>query len=89
MGSPSRRTGLSPVTAYTLLLSASTVEPVLLVDSLARTTARTAATTALAVDLSAPDAHKLAVIGAGQVAIATEVLTFEGTLIRRGSIAAV
>ena len=62
--------GLSPVTAYTLLLSATTGEPVLLVDSLALTTARTAATTALAVDLlAAPGASKLAVIGAGSVAI--------------------
>ncbi len=67
-----RRTdaGLSPVTAYTLLLSASTGEPVLLVDSLALTTARTAATTALAVDLlAAPEASTLAVIGAGNVAV--------------------
>ena len=62
--------GLSPVTAYTLLLSATTGEPVLLVDSLALTTARTAATTALAVDLlAAPETSKLAVIGAGNVAI--------------------
>ena len=62
--------GLSPVTAYTLLLSASTGEPVLLVDSLALTTARTAATTALAVDLlAAPGASKLAVVGAGNVAM--------------------
>ncbi len=62
--------GLSPVTAYTLLLSASTGEPMLLVDSLALTTARTAATTALAVELLAVrGAGKLAVIGAGNVAI--------------------
>ncbi|WP_010203952.1 ornithine cyclodeaminase family protein [Salinibacterium sp. PAMC 21357] len=62
--------GDSPVTAYTLLLSASTGEPVLLVDSLALTTARTAATTALAVDhLAAPDARRLALIGSGSVAL--------------------
>ncbi len=67
--------GLSPVTAYPLLLSASTGEPVLLVDSLALTTARTAATTALAVDLlAAPDATRLAVIGAG--AVATEHIRY-------------
>ena len=62
--------GLSPVTAYTLLLSASTGEPVLLVDSLALTTVRTAATTALAVDLLADGGvGKLAVIGSGNVAM--------------------
>jgi L-arginine dehydrogenase len=58
------------VTAYTLLLSASTGEPRLLCDSLALTAVRTAATTALAVDLLAPDdARSLAVIGAGSVAL--------------------
>ncbi|MGV8897425.1 MAG: ornithine cyclodeaminase family protein [Rhodoglobus sp.] len=63
-------TGLAPVTAYTLLLSASTGEPVLLVDSLELTAIRTAATTALAIDLlAAPTTHKLAVIGAGKVGL--------------------
>jgi L-arginine dehydrogenase len=63
-------TGTGPVTAYTLLLSASTGEPRLLCDSLALTAIRTAATTALAVDLLAPDdASSLAVIGAGPVAL--------------------
>lgn len=61
--------GLYPVTAYTLLLSAETGEPILLCDSLLLTTARTAATTALALEyLTRPDAAKLAVIGAGKVA---------------------
>jgi L-arginine dehydrogenase len=61
--------GLPPVTAFTLLLSAQSGEPVLLVDSLALTTARTAATTALALDyLAPPEAKHLAVIGAGKVA---------------------
>lgn len=56
------------VTAWTLLLSTRTGNPVLLVDSAALTTERTAATTALAVDLLArPDARTLAVIGLGQV----------------------
>jgi L-arginine dehydrogenase len=58
------------VTAYTLLLSASTGEPRLLCDSLALTAVRTAATSALAVDLLAPDdARSLAVIGADPVAL--------------------
>lgn len=61
--------GKSPVTAYTLLLSASTGQPKLLCDSLALTTARTAATTALALDYLTPaHALRLAVIGAGKVA---------------------
>ncbi|CAB4592940.1 MAG: ornithine cyclodeaminase family protein [Actinomycetes bacterium] len=61
--------GLSPVTAYTLLLSASTGEPLLLCDSYALTTIRTAATTALAVQhLSRSDAKSLAVVGSGKVA---------------------
>lgn len=56
------------VTAWTLLLSTRTGEPLLLVDAKALTTERTAATTALAVDLLArPDAQRLAVIGLGPV----------------------
>jgi L-arginine dehydrogenase len=63
-------TGAEPVTAYTLLLSASTGEPRVMCDSLALTAIRTAATTALAVDLLASDdASSLAVIGAGPVAL--------------------
>lgn len=56
------------VTAWTLLLSTHTGEPLLLVDSKQLTTERTAATTALAVDLLArPQARRLAVIGLGPV----------------------
>ena len=56
------------ITAWTLLLSIKTGEPLLLVDSAALTTERTAATTAVAVDLLAPpDARTLAVIGLGKV----------------------
>jgi L-arginine dehydrogenase len=61
--------GKSPVTAYTLLLSVETGEPVLLCDSLALTTARTAATTSLALDYLIPSGAKsLAVIGSGKIA---------------------
>lgn len=60
--------GSATVTAWTLLLSLDTGEPLLLIDSKALTAERTAATTALAVDLLArPDATRLAVIGLGQV----------------------
>lgn len=62
--------GLDPVTAYTLILQASTGEPILLCDSMALTSARTGATTALGVDyLAAPDATSVAVVGAGKVAV--------------------
>jgi L-arginine dehydrogenase len=62
--------GKAPVTAYTLVLSARTGEPMLLCDSLALTAARTAATTALAVELlSRPLATSLSVIGAGTIAL--------------------
>jgi len=65
------KAGKSPVTAYTLLLSVETGEPVLLCDSLALTTARTAATTSLALDYLIPESAKtLCVIGAGKVALA-------------------
>ena len=60
--------GSATVTAWTLLLSLDTGEPLLLIDAKALTAERTAATTALAVDLLArPDATRLAVIGLGQV----------------------
>lgn len=63
------KAGKPPVTAYTLLLSVSTGEPVLLCDSLALTTARTAATTALALDYLTPHgATRLAIIGSGPIA---------------------
>lgn len=59
------------VTAWTLLLSLSTGEPLMLCDALGLTTARTAATTALAVDLLAsPGATNLAVLGSGVQALA-------------------
>lgn len=59
------------VTAWTLLCSTETGEPVLLCDSLALTTERTAATTALAVQLLKPaKAQRLAVFGLGAVGLA-------------------
>jgi L-arginine dehydrogenase len=65
------RRGQYPVTAYTLILSASTGEPVLLCDSLLLTTIRTAATTSLALDYLIPDdARTLCVVGAGKVGLA-------------------
>jgi L-arginine dehydrogenase len=63
--------GGAHVTAWTLLMSATTGEPVLLCDSSQLTTERTAGTTALAVDLLAPDdAETLAIIGTGKTALA-------------------
>jgi L-arginine dehydrogenase len=60
--------GKAVVTAWTLLLSTRTGQPLLLADSARLTTERTAATTALAVSLLArPGAHRLAVIGLGPV----------------------
>jgi L-arginine dehydrogenase len=60
-----------PVTAWTLLLSTETGEPVLLCDSAAPTAERTAGTTALAVDYLAPAvAPVLAVVGSGPLAAA-------------------
>lgn len=57
------------VTAWTLLMSMHTGQPLLLCDAGSLTTARTAATTAVAVDtLAAPQAKHLAVIGSGAVA---------------------
>lgn len=61
--------GKAVVTAWTLLVSTRTGEPLLLADTAALTVERTAATTALAIDaLARPDARTLAVIGAGPVA---------------------
>jgi L-arginine dehydrogenase len=68
---PPAATGLDGaiVTAWTLLLSTRTGRPLLLCDSKWLTTERTAATTALAVDLLAPaDAAVLAIVGAGPIA---------------------
>ncbi|SDL40793.1 ornithine cyclodeaminase family protein [Nonomuraea jiangxiensis] len=60
--------GKAVVTAWTLLLSTRTGEPLLLADAGRLTTERTAATTALAVDLLArPGARSLAVVGLGPV----------------------
>jgi len=59
------------VTAWTLLMSMSSGEPLLLCDAGELTTARTAATTAVAVDALAPlNANRLAIIGSGKVALA-------------------
>ncbi|PPK38823.1 ornithine cyclodeaminase [Pseudomonas laurylsulfatiphila] len=57
------------VTAWTVLMSMQTGQPLLLCDAGELTTARTAATTAVAVDALAPlTANRLAIIGSGKVA---------------------
>ncbi|MCK8664255.1 ornithine cyclodeaminase family protein [Pseudomonas azerbaijanoccidens] len=57
------------VTAWTLLMSMQTGQPLLLCDAGELTTARTAATTVVAVDALAPlNATRLAIIGSGKVA---------------------
>jgi len=57
------------VTAWTLLMSMQTGQPLLLCDAGELTTARTAATTAVAIDALAPlKASRLAIIGSGKVA---------------------
>ena len=57
------------VPAWTLLMSMQTGQPLLLCDAGELTTARTAATTAVAVDALAPlNATRLAIIGSGKVA---------------------
>ncbi len=67
---PRRKDG-PQVTAWTILCSLLTGEPVLLCDSKALTTERTAATTALAIEMLAPpSARGLALIGAGPVGMA-------------------
>ena len=59
------------VTAWTLLMSSTDGRPLMVCDAMGLTIERTAATTALAVDLLAPAAAgKLAVIGTGPVGIA-------------------
>ena len=63
--------GRALVTAWTVLMSMETGAPVLLCDSRRLTTERTAATTAIAVDLLArDDAEVLTLIGSGPVALA-------------------
>ncbi|NWL79883.1 ornithine cyclodeaminase [Pseudomonas taiwanensis] len=57
------------VTAWTLLMSMDSGQPLLLCDAAELTTARTAATTAVAVEVLAPaQARRLAVVGSGPVA---------------------
>ncbi|MFG6206292.1 ornithine cyclodeaminase family protein [Pseudomonas retamae] len=57
------------VTAWTLLMSMKTGQPLLLCDAGELTTVRTAATTAVAIDALAPvNATRLAIIGSGKVA---------------------
>ncbi len=57
------------VTAWTLLMSMDSGQPLLLCDAAELTTARTAATTAVAVEALAPaQARRLAVVGSGPVA---------------------
>ena len=59
------------ITAWTVLMSSETGQPLCLCDAGALTTERTAATTALAVDLLAPQgAQKIAIVGSGPVAVA-------------------
>ena len=63
------RSGGGYVTAWTLLMSMETGQPILLCDSKQLTVERTAATTALAVDLLTPQsATQLALIGTGPIA---------------------
>ena len=62
----------SLVTAWTLLMSSVDGAPLLLSDAMALTIERTAATTALALDILAPPrgGAKLAIIGSGQIGVA-------------------
>ena len=70
--SPYLVTGGNPIiTAWTVLMSSETGQPLCLCDAGALTTERTAATTALAVDnLAYKEAQKIAIIGSGPVALA-------------------
>lgn len=63
------RPGGALITAWTTLMSMETGRPLMLCDAMQLTTERTAATTALAVDLLArPTATRLAIIGSGAIA---------------------
>ena len=63
------RPGGALITAWTTLMSMETGRPLMLCDAMQLTTERTAATTALAVDLLArPVATRLAIIGSGAIA---------------------
>jgi L-arginine dehydrogenase len=65
------RTDGPKVAAWTILCSMSTGQPLLVCDSLALTTERTAATTTLALDYLVPeDGKRLAVVGIGSIGIA-------------------
>ena len=65
------RSGAPLVTAWTLVMSLETGAPLMLCDAKRLTTERTAATTALAVDLLAgPQDEHLAIIGTGEIALA-------------------
>ena len=68
--SPYLATDTAPIiTAWTILMSMETGQPLLLCDSGILTTERTVATTALAVDLLADDgANKLSIIGSSAIA---------------------
>ena len=70
--SPYLRTDGKPIiTAWTVLMSSSTGQPLCLCDAGALTTERTAATTALAIDLLASKGvQKIAIVGSGAVAAA-------------------
>jgi L-arginine dehydrogenase len=70
--SPYLVTGAKPlVTAWTVLMSMETGQPLMLCDAALLTTERTAATTAVAVDaLAQAGAKRLAVVGAGAVGLA-------------------
>ena len=70
--SPYLVTGGKPIiTAWTVLMSSETGQPLCLCDAGALTTERTAATTALAVDLLAQKgAQNIAIVGSGPVAVA-------------------
>jgi L-arginine dehydrogenase len=66
-----KASGAPVITAYTLLMSMDSGKPLMLCDSKALTKERTAATTALAVDLLAPaGGGTLVVVGSGPIALA-------------------
>lgn len=63
--------GRPVITAWTLLMSMATGAPLLLCDAALLTVERTAGTTALAIDhLAPPQGRRLALVGAGPVAVA-------------------
>jgi L-arginine dehydrogenase len=63
------RSGLEPVTSYTLLMSTRTGRPLAVLNTGTLIGVRTGATTSVAVSrLAAPDATKLSIIGSGPIA---------------------